>query len=199
MKILPLFPSSVFMDFVEEDTDELKEYDGEFFVTEYGDGNKVSDDRRILENYPRIKKLLMKKFNKVVEFMSWKQEFMITTSWITECEPSQDCQLHNHRNSFYSGVYYYDEYENTSGNIKFENPVFSLNCFYVKSQESNIHNSHHWNIPPQKNKLLFFPSYLKHQIDKHDGENNRKSLAFNIVPIGEYGEGDSTYNTSWIT
>ena len=60
MKILPLFPSSVFMDFVEEDTDELKEYDGDFFVTEFGDGNKVSDDRRILENYPRIKKLLMK-------------------------------------------------------------------------------------------------------------------------------------------
>ena len=68
MKILPLFPSSVFMDFVEEDTDELKEYDGDFFVTEFGDGNKVSDDRRILENYPRIKKLLMKKFNKVSEF-----------------------------------------------------------------------------------------------------------------------------------
>ena len=60
MKILPLFPSSVFMDFVEEDTDELKEYDGEFFVTEFGYGNKGSDDRRILENYPRIKKLLMK-------------------------------------------------------------------------------------------------------------------------------------------
>ena len=79
------------------------------------------------------------------------------------------------------------------------NPVSSLNCFYIESQESNIHNSMYWSIPPQRNKLLFFPSYLQHQIDKHSGENNRKSLAFNIVPIGEYGEGDSTYNTSWIT
>ena len=107
MKILPLFPSSVFMDFVEEDTDELREYDGKFFVTEFGDGNKVSDDRRVLENYPRIKKLLMKKFSKVAEFMSWKQEFIITTSWITECEPSQDCQLHNHRNSFFFKLFLY--------------------------------------------------------------------------------------------
>ena len=28
-------------------------------------------------------------------------------------------------------------------------------------------------------------------------DNPRHSLAFNFIPIGEYGVGDSTYNTNW--
>ena len=197
MKILPLFPSTLTVDLVEENTDELKEHDESFFKTEYGSGNKGSKDTRVLKKYPRIEKLLLKKFDKVVKLMSWKNEFIITTSWFTECDSGQDCQLHLHMNSFYSGVYYYDDYEDKSGCLKFESPVSNLSCFYILNEESNLYNSFYWKIPPEKNKLLFFPSYLKHQICKHDGKGVRKSLAFNIVPVGKYGNGDSTYNTSW--
>ena len=44
-----------------------------------------------------------------------------------------------------------------------------------------------------------FPSYLKHQVLTHNIDTKRCSLAFNIVPLGNYGIGDSQYDTTWVT
>ena len=33
---------------------------------------------------------------------------------------------------------------------------------------------------------------------KHNEDTTRYSLAFNLFPIGEYGDGDSSYNTDWL-
>ena len=59
-------------------------------------------------------------------------------------------------------------------------------------------NSHTWFMYPQPKLLLFFPSYLRHKINIHKISKIRKSLAFNIIPVGKYGEGDSSHDTSWI-
>ena len=45
--------------------------------------------------------------------------------------------------------------------------------------------------------LLFFPSYLWHTILNNHSDKPRYSLAFNLIPLGHYGSGDSTYNTEW--
>ena len=45
---------------------------------------------------------------------------------------------------------------------------------------------------------MFFPSHLKHYVTTHNNSKTRYSLAFNIVPIGLYGDRDSTYDTSWV-
>ena len=64
-------------------------------------------------------------------------------------------------------------------------------------EDANIHNSKEWFVKPKKNLLLFFPSYLWHAIMNNTSDNPRHSLSFNLIPIGEYGVGDSTYNTNW--
>ena len=61
-----------------------------------------------------------------------------------------------------------------------------------------IQNSTIWKIQPQKNCLLIFPSYLQHSIEKSIEDTTRYSLAFNIIPVGEYGSQDSTVNTEWL-
>ena len=80
--------------------------------------------------------------------------------------------------------------------MQFKNPLFSHSDFNLTPREWNIMNSCSWNISPEKNLLIFFPSYLEHRIINNRGK--RKSLAFNIVPIGEYGTGDSSIDTSWL-
>jgi len=40
--------------------------------------------------------------------------------------------------------------------------------------------------------LLLFPSKILHKIGKHESTIARHSIAFNVLPIGEIGEGDST-------
>ena len=71
--------------------------------------------------------------------------------------------------------------------------------FHIEPNHWNIKTSQTWRISPQHNLLLLFPSYLRHAIIKSKDDVVRDSLAFNIVPIGEYGSFDSTYNTGWLT
>ena len=63
----------------------------------------------------------------------------------------------------------------------------------------NIANSNLSYITPSANSLVLFPSYLSHRIAEHQSKKIRRSLAFNIVPVGGYGEYDSSYNTKWFT
>ena len=116
------------------------------------------------------------------------------------CIRDSTCAMHQHHNSFYSGLYYFDDYEDNSGNIRFFDPLVRFNSFFMisdKSADLNLHNSNTWDIKPKKNMLIFFPSYLEHSILDNKSKRPRHSLAFNFIPIGKYGVCDSTYNTEW--
>ena len=200
MNIISLFSSNIIAISIEEDTSELNVDD--FEIDDSGTaGQKAggSIDNFILKKYPRIENIILSKFKSFATKMSYSNDFRITTSWITEMKRGDYSQLHNHKNSFYSGVYYFDEYDSNSGNIVFYSPVSDLQDYLVEPKEYTLYNSDSWSIPPEKNLLLFFPSYLKHRIDQNFKNTPRYSIAFNIVPIGEYGRDDSTYNTSWFT
>ena len=192
---VPLFASPLMHMKVKENTDQLqKSY--EYLTTETHFKNSMSKDIRILKKFPRIEKIFLNYFDKIAkEVFLYDETFRITTSWIAKTEDSQS-EMHNHKNSFYSGVYYFDDYTEDSGSLQFKNPLFSHSDFYLTPREWNIMNSNSWNVSPEKNLLIFFPSYLEHRIINNRGK--RKSLAFNIVPIGEYGTGDSSIDTSWL-
>ena len=69
--------------------------------------------------------------------------------------------------------------------------------FNVMPEDWNVYTGRVLKFSPKKNLLILFPSYLFHQVLSYEGTSIRKSLAFNIVPIGFYGDGDSSYNTRW--
>lgn len=58
--------------------------------------------------------------------------------------------------------------------------------------EYNIYNSPWWNFKPKKNMVIFFPSYLKHRMGRHNLDDPRYCLVFNIMPCGTFGFGDSS-------
>ena len=41
--------------------------------------------------------------------------------------------------------------------------------------------------------IIFFPSYMCHKVCEHKDDTLRHSLAFNIMPTGIVGEGDSMF------
>ncbi len=196
--LLPLFASNIMVSSIEEDTSELDIKDFEIVDSgTSGQRSGASDNYFVLKKYPKIEKLILEKFKYFTERMRYSNEFRITTSWITEMKRGDYSQKHNHKNSFYSGVYYFDKYEDKSGNIVFQSPVADFQDFFISPKEFTIENSTSWSVEPEKGRLIFFPSYLKHMIMENYGETPRYSLAFNIVPVGEYGVADSTYSTSW--
>ena len=198
MKTLPLFASYVSTIELNHNIKELKNFNEDFGESGNEGSCSISKDKRVLEKYPETKKLLLDTFKKIAkEEFEYKEDFIITTSWFTKTEKTQDSNLHRHKNSFYSGVYYFDEYSSNSSPIRFQSPLFSHSDFYLTPNRYNIKNTFNWHIQPSKNLLVLFPSYLSHSIEKSYEDATRYSLAFNIVPIGEYGDGDSLYNTSW--
>lgn len=206
-EILPLFSSPLAVTIIEENTDALNNYQN--FLRSHNDNisnttsNKnFNDKRRILECYPEIRDILLNKFKGYSDqILKYDNDYMITTSWITNVDQGGSAQLHLHKNSLYSGVYYFqDHYPKGCAQLEFSSPVSQLSDFMISANESDcdIINSHSWKINPQPRLLIFFPSYLMHQVLVHRNDKSRRSLAFNIVPLGSYGKGDSKYDHQWI-
>ena len=202
MNAIPLFPSTLFEGRVEENISQLNDL---VRITAFQEADNLSGskthasyDTRILEKFPRIKKILLKNFIKFNnKFLFYSCDFAITTSWFTKTESGCFSQYHSHKNSFYSGIVYFGDYSENSSRIEFENPNVDKNGFYIIPDVWDINNSITFSVLPEKNKLIFFPSYLKHRISYGNDDFTRYSLAFNIVPIGSYGNADSFYDTKW--
>ena len=161
------------------------------------DYTQISEDIRILENFPLLKRILLNKFDEFIETsnLNYNNKFGITTSWLTKSENRQRSNIHNHKNSFYSGVYYYgNKYHSNCGDLIFTSPLTEFPDFDIEPEDST---SNLYGIRPEPKLLVFFPSYIKHQFQPNYSNISRYSLAFNIVPIGQYGVSDSTYDTSW--
>ena len=198
---LPLFASNILLNYIEEDTTELRD-DTSYVIAEKSDVDKdqTPNNYRVLESYPRIRDIILNKFKIAAnEFLGvGEQEFIVTTSWLTKTEPGTDSQFHSHKNSYYSGGYYYDTYTDDMGGIDFDSPIEHLKSYHLPPEQIHMTNAMTWSLPVQENILLFFPSYLKHKVAMNKSDKNRRSLAFNIVPVGFYGDADSAFDTDWI-
>ena len=205
---VPLFPSPVIQVRVDDDTSELLEYndrDTTVSTNQKNDYKQSGSNERVLELYPKTKRILLDTFTSVAEEVLGykKRKYAITTSWITKTRKGENSQLHCHKNSFWSAVYYFqEEYPEGSGGILFDNP--NTSAFDFAFQNSDIQTLNEINglactFKPDPNVMLVFPSYLKHQVLRHDLDTVRCSLALNIVPLGHWGEYDSAYDQAWVT
>ena len=156
--------------------------------------NLTSEERDVLkkDKLNFLKRMILDKFNELNnEIFKYDNEFIITTSWFTHTKDGKFGNFHNHSNSMFSGVFYFTD-DNSS--IKFQN--FNKNTsFNIIPKEFNVFNSSSWEIKPPKGTILLFPSEVYHYVNISN--KDRKSLAFNIVPVGEYGGGDSKVNIKY--
>ena len=118
-----------------------------------------------------------------------------TTSWANKQRFGDYIGTHLHSNSHYSGVVYLKT-PKESGKINFINeqntwtyPGLAYNLHYT-----NKINSSSVSFLPEQQKLLLFPSFLKHYVDKSYSEELRYSLSFNYFVKGEYIDGISYLN-----
>ena len=202
MNIVPLFASNLVVNEVDSKFNTIDINDINFKNSGTKDqSSEISDSLYVINDYTELGIEIIKIFQQyTIDVLKLKNQFTISTSWFTKMKPGDTCRFHQHHNSFYSGLYYFDDYEINSGNICFLNPLTPFNSFLIvpdDKQDCNIHNSKEWQIQPKKNMVLYFPSYLEHSILYNTSKKPRYSLAFNLIPIGKYGVCDSTYNTEW--
>lgn len=195
-ELTPIFPTILCSFFLEEGTEIFyQEIINETSLVEsdYGRGSQISVNNNVLDNWIILKDQIE------CGFLSFKDNvlnlrtthFKMTTSWMTKTPPNCGSQKHMHKNSYYSGVLYLTEHFDQSP-IMFFNPNESRNSILTNpAEEYNGLNAKTWTIHPEKNKVIFFPSYLEHLVRENLSSDDRYSIAFNFFPFGKIGENDS--------
>ena len=193
-----LFSKVVFetkLDYTKEDLDKLIKEFKKFDIKDTGKQSsitKATNSKYVLNNvkFKSLKKDLLKQFyrfkDNVLKYEN--TDFDITTSWLALSNSEDEGVSHNHRNSFYSGVYYLKVPEK-SGGISFID--YNSQNFYITPTVENSYNSTECTFDVKEDLLLFFPSETYHTILKNHSKDDRISLAFNIVPKGKFGLNDS--------
>jgi uncharacterized protein (TIGR02466 family) len=187
--IIPLFPRVCALYVLEEDLSELNKIKS-FKFKKIDTGSHGTDSFKVLEYFPSIKKLVMEKFYEFKDnILSMNStNFKISTSWGTKIEPNGMGGLHNHRNTYYSGILYWETFEGS----RLELVDLFKQGIMVMPDKWNDFNYQHFHLNTMKNNLFFFPSEIYHRISINNSENTRYSLAFNIMPIGNIGYEDSS-------
>ena len=194
-----------------EDTDELlecKDYipskaqcDRQWYIDNPEEAKIMCapDRYRILEKFPRTKRILQGYIRSALDRMGYANRFDITTSWLTLNNKGEAVQVHNHKNCYWSAVYYYGHYggKGSGGEFCLTNPLPDMSSYRPNLKNVNKFTTPLTMVPPQRKDLIIFPSFIQHSVTPHNSDIPRKSLAFNIAPIDNYGDADSQYDTSW--
>ena len=138
-----------------------------------------------LHNHPNFSNLRSEIFNFADEaFMHLGVQKMympeMTGMWGIINPPGSSNKLHNHPYNFLSGVFYLQVPEN-SGQIIFHDPKPQAEVLLPpKVENHSIHVAHRVNFQPKNGTLLFFPSYLNHEVEENNSQDDRIIVSFNI-------------------
>jgi hypothetical protein len=115
------------------------------------------------------------------ERMGWS----IKEMWVNVLDQGGRQAMHNHANSFISGVLYLTPTHASSRTVFMKSP--GGHDFSFKNDHEGVvtgaYNAEKWVSPmPEPGDMVLFPSFLMHAVPPNEGER-RISLAFNAIPV----------------
>lgn len=115
------------------------------------------------------------------ERMGWSLKEM----WVNVLDTGGHQAMHNHANSFISGVVYLTPTHEGSQTVFMKSPGGT--DFLFKNDHAGMtpgpYNADKWISPaPQPGDMALFPSYLMHAVPPNQGER-RITLSFNAIPL----------------
>ncbi len=108
----------------------------------------------------------------------------IKEMWVNVLDTGGRQAMHNHANSFASGVVYLTETDDSARTVFMKSP--GGHDFTLKNDHAGVttgpYNAEKWVSPaPRPGDLMLFPSYLMHAVPPNAG-GRRITLAFNAIP-----------------
>jgi uncharacterized protein (TIGR02466 family) len=201
--IFPLFPQTVSVSHLEavDPTKIIKilkklDWMKTDFSKEYpmNGNNYVTCSFNILHNFKGLEQMFSEHVSLYIKnVLKYETDFKIYTCWSTKTEPDAYSRLHNHSNSWLSGIYY------PEGNKDFKVSFIDSKTEWFKDRpiEYNTYNETVKEFTANKNMLIIFPSSIRHQILPNKSKKDRYSIAFNIMPRGKFNyPGDSQIDLS---
>jgi uncharacterized protein (TIGR02466 family) len=115
------------------------------------------------------------------ERMGWS----IKEMWVNVLETGGHQAMHNHANSFISGVVYLTPTHASAQTVFMKSPGGTDFAFKNENARTTPgpYNSDKWVSPaPEPGDMMLFPSYMMHAVPPNRGER-RISLALNAIPL----------------
>lgn len=144
---------------------------------------RPSDSPLLVEAAGRITPLMVD-FGALLfgERLGWSLKEM----WVNVLDRGGHQAMHNHANSFISGVVYLTPIHQEARTVFMKAPGGT--DFSFKNDHAAVktgpYNAEKWISPaPEPGDIAFFPSYLMHAVPPNPGER-RITLAFNAIPTG---------------
>jgi len=107
----------------------------------------------------------------------------ITDAWVHKSDFGEKSSSHWHSMSMFSGLFYLTDHTNTVTYFEipddFHTRYDSIFAPILKKDQIKISSN------PEKGRLLIWPSYIKHYVDKHRYKDSRYTLAFNTFLEGD--------------
>ena len=123
----------------------------------------------------------------ILEYLKIPSEgIVVTNCWVNVNYQGYAHHRHTHPNNLLSGVYYVKTPPG-SGKIVFEDPRPQAGVLVPSFSEITPQNSARHSFEVAEGRLLFFPSWLQHSVEAQAAEEERISIAFNMVPKGRLG------------
>ncbi len=151
--------------------------------------NSISSNTYVLNSMEMldIKKFIddsISKYLSEVDPLPSTSNLYITQSWLTFTETEEYHHIHNHPNSYLSGVLYIKQ-QSSNNKIFFRHP--KQRDILIEKTIYTPFNSEEYSINSEEGTLLLFPSYIEHYVEKYKGSSPRISLAFNTFIKGQLG------------
>tara|TARA_R100001463_G_scaffold3564_2_gene14402 strand:- start:238 stop:888 length:651 start_codon:yes stop_codon:yes gene_type:complete len=158
----------------------------------------------LLGDHPKLKQDITDVFsNWVNESYNFpNQRWTMTTSWITNNPEGAPMARHRHFNCAFTGVLYFDKVHESYSQLELENPISPSDFFPAQQGNTfSVFNAPSFIAPLHEGLMLLFPSNIfhSHPAFKKVKKSPRRSFACNFVPIGKYGNSDSTLDTNWLS
>jgi len=185
MDVLEMFPSCVWVENLNFNTDKLKSNLDEFKKQ----GLKVKLSNRNGDQYDDYRNkdlsdVILRSFPKVHGKPELKDPSVYM--WVNRNPKGASNSRHTHiaftgKPLFLSGVYYVKVPEN-SGRIRFYDPrmISSINPpdyeYYHESSQYHF-------IIPHEDMIIFFPSWFEHDVEENKSNEERISIGFNIFGV----------------
>jgi len=135
----------------------------------------IGDNVLASESPKTLKAALSKHLNKYLnDIDSPVTNVKIHSSWLTKTLKGQSIETHSHIDKDISGVYYVNS-NGEDGDLV----LYSSN--YATGITKFISSGNRINIPPKQGQIVFFPSWLLHSTTRNTTNNDRISLALDIV------------------
>lgn len=142
-----------------------------------------------MQNKPEYQQLISHLFHMAQEIFNKEQlepTVALGNMWANINPPGAYNKRHNHANALFSGVYYVkvpDNNQATSGQLELYEPRPGPLIIHPRQNQKDLPNLYWKKVSynPVEGRMIFFPSWLEHEVHVNNTKEQRISVSFNFI------------------